>query len=213
MDRPAAGFDELPAGAAARPLWLVLDACVLMSSILRPLLLEMAEGGWFQPVWSERIGLEWRRNAARIWGVPPEALEAEWQAMCRRFPTADPGEASAYEAGLQYSDPKDRHVIAAGLASRARAGLQVAPEVRVLTWNLKDFNRSELRRQGLSVWDPDRQFAAWAGEDRGRMLAALATVPVHAQALGRIEPASVTLRRERLFRTGRLLSADLDSAN
>jgi len=200
-----------PEAAARPPLWLVLDACVLMSSILRPLLLEMAQAGWFRPVWSERIGLEWRRNAARIWGVAPEVLEAEWQAMCRRFPQADAGEVSAYETGLHYSDPKDRHVIAAGLASRARAGLQIAPQVRVLTWNLKDFNRSELRRQDLTVWDPDRQLAAWAAQDRLRMLASLATVPAHARALGRDEPLSTTLRRERLFRTGRLLASDLDS--
>ncbi len=202
-----------PPAAASRPLWLVLDACVLMSSILRPLLLEMAEAGWFRPVWSERIGLEWRRNASRIWGVPTEALEAEWLAMCRRFPEADPGDVSAYEAGLRYSDPKDRHVVAAGLASRARSGLQVAPEVRVLTWNLKDFNRSELRRQGLTVWDPDRQFAAWASEDRLRLLASLATVPRHARALGREEPVRVTLKRERLFRTGRLLAGELGMEN
>ncbi|MDX3904254.1 MAG: PIN domain-containing protein [Pigmentiphaga sp.] len=193
------------------PLWLVLDACVLMSSILRPLLLEMAGQGWFRPVWSERIGLEWRRNAARIWGVAPPVLEAEWASMCRRFPDADAGDVSPYEVGLTYSDPKDRHVIAAGLASRARAALQVQPELRVLTWNLKDFNRSELRRQGLSVWDPDRQLAAWVAQDRAGLLAALAGVPAYARALGRDEPLAATLRRERLFRTGRLLAGDLDS--
>ncbi len=59
-----------------------------------------------------------------------------------------------YEAGLRYSDPKDFHVIAAGLARRARCGLQVPPVVQVATWNLKDFNRSEMRRQGLDASIP-----------------------------------------------------------
>lgn len=193
------------------PLWLVLDACILMSSILRPLFLDLAESGWFRPVWSERIGLEWRRNAARIWKVAPAVLDAEWAAMTRRFPEADAGDVSAYEASLCYSDPKDRHVVAAGLASRARAALLVQPEVCVLTWNLKDFNRSELRRQDVGVRDPDRQLAAWAADDRPRLVQALRRLPDYARVLGREESAGAILRRERLYRTGRLLAGDIDS--
>ena len=189
------------------PLFLVLDACVLMSSILRPLLLDLAQDGWYRPLWSERIGLEWRRNAARIWGVEPEALAAEWAAMGARFPEADQGDLEAYEAGLRYSDVKDWHVIAAGLAGRARSTSQVTPEVRVLTWNLKDFNRGELKRQGLSAWDPDRQLSAWMQQDPVRMGRALESVRQHALARGRDEPIQETLKRERLFRCGRLLAA------
>ncbi len=51
----------------ATPPFIVLDACVLMSGILRRLLLRLAEAGVFQPVWTERIGEEWRRNACRMW--------------------------------------------------------------------------------------------------------------------------------------------------
>jgi len=193
------------------PLWLVLDACVLMSSILRPLFLDLAQSGWFRPVWSERIGLEWRRNAARIWEVAPEVLDEEWAAMGLRFPEANAGDVSAYEVGLHYSDPKDRHVVAAGLASRARNASAVRPEVCVLTWNLKDFNRSELRRLDVSVRDPDRQLAAWADADRPGLLAALRRLPDYARVLGRDESSAAILKRERLFRTARLLAGDLDS--
>ena len=42
----------------ATPPFIVLDACVLMSGILRRLLLRLAEAGVFQPVWTERIGEE-----------------------------------------------------------------------------------------------------------------------------------------------------------
>lgn len=178
----------------------MLDACVLMSSVLRPVLLDLAEAGCFHPVWSARIGDEWRRNAARIWQIPPETLQAQWDAMNRRFPNADAGDVTAYEVGLKYSDPKDVHVIAAGLASRARAAVRPA-DLRVLTWNLKDFDRSELRRAGMEVRDPDRQLFEWWEQDAGRMSTALARVPGYTEALGRPGEALVaTLKRERLYR-------------
>lgn len=199
-----------PAAPVRAPQFLVLDACVLMSSILRPVLLDVADAGFFQPVWSERIGQEWRRNAARIWSIAPDVLDGQWADMTARFPLADPGDLTAYEAGLRYSDEKDWHVIAAGLASRARSTSQMTPEVKVLTWNLKDFNKSELKRQGLTAWDPDRQLSAWLDADPARMAPLLRTVRTHALARGRDEPIEQTLKRERLFRCGRLLAA-LDS--
>jgi hypothetical protein len=190
----------LRGGAATPSLFLVLDACVLMSSVLRPVLLDLADAGCFHPVWSARIGDEWRRNAARIWQIPPETLQAQWDAMNARFPDADAGDCAAYEVGLKYSDPKDIHVIAAGLARRARAPVRPA-ELRVLTWNLKDFNRSELRRADMDVRDPDRQLFEWWQQDPERLSAALAKVPDHATALGRPgEALAVTLKRERLYR-------------
>ena len=130
-----------------------------MSSIMRRLLLRLADAGLFQPVWTERIGDEWRRNAARIWSLPPEQLEQQWADMNQRFPSANESNIEPYESILKYSDPKDFHVIAAGLARRARCGLQITPTVHVLTWNLKDFSRSELRRQNLNVYTPDRLLA------------------------------------------------------
>ena len=207
-DSSSTGAPVPAALAASRraPHYLVLDACVLMSSILRPLLLDVADAGFFRPIWSARIGQEWRRNAARIWAVAPEQLDAQWADMTARFPDADPGDLSAYEAGLRYSDEKDWHVIAAGLASRARSTSQMTPEVRVLTWNLKDFNKGELKRQGLTAWDPDRQLSAWLEQSPDPMLPLLMTVRTHALARGRDEPIAQTLKRERLFRCGRLLA-------
>ncbi|MFM9867098.1 PIN domain-containing protein [Achromobacter xylosoxidans] len=172
-----------------------------MSGILRRLLLRLADAGVFQPVWTERIGEEWRRNACRIWDIPPEVMAEFWAEMNARFPQAIEHDTQVYEAALRYSDPKDFHVISAGLARRARCGLPQTPVVQVLTWNLKDFNRSELRRQGLDVYNPDRMLAQWWQDGAGRMRDAIAQIPADYVALGREpEPLAATLHRERLYR-------------
>lgn len=74
--------------------YVVLDACALMPTILRRLLLRVAATGAYAPVWSARIGDEWRRNAARLWQMPLADLEAEWAAMNAAFPDADQGKAA-----------------------------------------------------------------------------------------------------------------------
>lgn len=180
-----------------------------MSGVLRPALLTLAHAGRFRPLWSERIGLEWRRNAARLWDIAPDILESEWRLMQEQFPLADAGDVSPYEVGLRYSDAKDWHVIAAGLAGRARSGLALRPEVTVLTWNLKDFNRSELRRQGLDSADPDRMLVRWWQEDPATLHGVLTDTLRELAEQGRPRQGNLveTLRRERLFRLARLAEA------
>ncbi|CAM5784088.1 PIN domain-containing protein [Castellaniella caeni] len=198
--------NQTPMPCSTSP-FVVLDACVLMSTVQRQLLLRLADQGVFQPVWTERIGEEWRRNAARLWQVPPEKLATQWAAMNQRFPDAMETNTAPYEAGLRYSDPKDFHVIAAGLARRARCGLQRPPAVQVMTWNLKDFNRSELRRQGLDVYSPDQLLADWWRAGSSRLEAAVQAVAADVVALGHPpEPLADTLQRERLHRLERLLA-------
>ena len=187
------------------PPFVVLDACVLMSTLQRQLLLRVADQRVFQPIWTEYIGEEWRRNAARLWQIPPAKLAAQWDAMNQRFPGAMEADTGPYEIGLRYSDPKDFHVIAAGLARRARCGLQRPPAVQVMTWNLKDFDRSELRRQGLDVYSPDQFLADWWRAESSRLDAAVHAVAADRVALGHTpEPLADTLERERLHRLKRL---------
>lgn len=187
------------------PPLVVLDACVLMSTLQRRLLLRLAAQGVFQPIWTERIGEEWRRNAARVWQIPTGKLAEQWDAMNRRFPSAMEVNTGPYEVGLRYSDPKDLHVIAAGLARRARCGMQHPPAVHVMTWNLKDFDRSELRRQGLDVYSPDQLLADWWRAGSSRLDAAVQAVAADCVALGHApEPLADTLQRERLHRLSRL---------
>uniref|UniRef100_UPI0039F01113 PIN domain-containing protein n=1 Tax=Bordetella sputigena TaxID=1416810 RepID=UPI0039F01113 len=180
-----------------------------MSSILRGLLLRLARDDVFAPIWSARIGEEWIRNAARLWKVPPEEVTRLWDDMQREFPDADAGNVQPYETGLRYSDPKDLHVIAAGLAKRARSALQRPPAVLVMTWNLKDFNRSEMRRLGLNVFDPDRLLSQWwAASPRALRLALQGTAADVATVGREPEPLSATLHRERLYRLRALVERD-----
>lgn len=189
--------------------FVVLDACILMSGVLRPALLQLARAGRYRPLWNQRIGQEWQRNAARIWDISAELLQHEWNLMQHAFPAADAGDVSAYETGLRYSDAKDHHVIAAGLAGRARCGLQATPEVTVLTWNLKDFNRPELRRQGLDACDPDRLLARWWQEDPEQIHGVIRATLRELAASGRERTGTLVeiLRRERLYRLARLADA------
>lgn len=179
------------------PSHVVLDACVLMPGILRRLLLRVGSMGLYQPVWSEYIGDEWRRNAARIWSIPPERLMQEWQAMQTAFPLASSDNLQEWQAGLRYSDPKDWHVIAA-----ARAALDREPEASIViaTWNLRDFNRSELRRLGMQAISPDTLLTRCWHAAPTVLLAALEGMAQDATDLGGTpEPIADALRRERLF--------------
>lgn len=179
------------------PSHVVLDACVLMPGILRRLWLRLAGMGLYEPIWSEYIGDEWRRNAARIWSIPAERLQQEWQDMQTAFPAACAGNLQEWKAGLRYSDPKDWHVIAAARDAQARS-----PEasIAIATWNLRDFNRSELRRLGLQAVSPDTLLARFWHAAPSALLAALEGMAQDASDLGGTpEPIADALRREHLF--------------
>src|SRR5690606_10254311 len=100
--------------------------------------------------------------------------------------------------GLQRSDPKDWHVIAAARAIRAR---RPDASVGIVTRNIRDFNRAELRSYGIALLDPD-QFLVRCWEQRPIQVSELlALLPGYAQAPGRaLDPVDAILRRERLFR-------------
>ncbi len=197
----APAYGSPASSVPALPGILVLDTCVLLSNVLRRVLLRLAAQGCFIPVWSERIGSEWRRNAARIWSVPLEEIEAQWAALQQAFPHADQGDVESFESGLQRSDPKDWHVIAAGRAAKGRHPGRTAA---VVTRNTKDFNRTELRGYGLTLFEPDELLLRFHHAHPQRMQTVMSDIPALATAPGR-EPASLEaiLKRERLFRLNR----------
>jgi predicted nucleic acid-binding protein len=184
------------------PETIVLDTCVLISNVLRRALLHLAAQGCFELAWSPVIGDEWRRNAARLWGVSDADVQEQWDALQVAFPLADQGDVSEFKSGLRRSDPKDWHVVAAGravLARRPQGG------VAIVTRNIRDFNRSELRGLGLELLDPDQLLLRCWQERPALMSDLLSKLPDYALAPGRdLEAVDVILRRERLFRLNRL---------
>ena len=80
---------------------------------------------------------------------------------------------------------------------------KVDQPVGILTRNLKDFNRSELRRLGISLWEPDQLLALYMAAHPDLMQRLLDGLPAlmltpEAQALD----THTLLKRDRLFSAG-----------
>jgi hypothetical protein len=187
------------------PQKLVLDACILMSGVLRPLFLHLGQLGWFDPIWSDQIGREWRRNAARLWSVDMALLEQAWEDMQLTFPQAnvDTWHSSHTLPTLQYSDAKDWHVILTGIQAKLTFP---DTDALILTWNIKDFRRSELRQHGLGLADPDRWLSRAFDEQPQALVTVIEQTLADLVSEGRRqpEPSAELLKRERLFRLAKL---------
>lgn len=180
-----------------------------MSGVLRPWLLLLAKEGLFQPVWSDRIGIEWKRNAARIWDIEASVLEHEWDTMQTQFASANVSHSPSIERNLpilRHSDAKDWHVIHAGWIART---LNPQKPAGIVTINIKDFSRSELRQLGLDLWEPDRLLSKWWEAHPEILMQSLHQVIDELVRDGRRHPAPLAdfLKRERLFRLNKLLTA------
>ena len=164
-----------------------LDTCVLYPPILRRFLLTLADGGAFEPLWSDGVAAEWLHVTAR------RGEDGAAQALARmaaRWPAGSvgPGEPEL----LDLPDAADRHVLAAALAGGAEV---------LLTLNLRDFPRRALAHHGLRAMMPD-DFAMdlWLA-DRAPVEAAVALVwpGLSGRAL------RAALRKGGLMRLGRAL--------
>ena len=87
----------------------------------------------------------------------------------------------------------------AGIAAVARS---VSGPVSVLTWNIKDFSRSELRKQSLGLTDPDRLLSLWWPTHKEVLREHIERTLNVLFASGRRQPEAVAtmLKRDRLFR-------------
>lgn len=185
------------------PRIVVLDTCVLISNVLRQGLLNLARQGCFAPAWSAIIGDEWVRNAARLWEIDVAQVQAQWDALQLAWPAADLGDVAQYKQGLERSDPKDWHVVAAARKALAQSSAQV--RVAVVTRNIRDFHRAELHHLGLELLDPDQLMVRCLEQYPDRAMAMLARIPEYAMEYGRPrEELGEILRRERLFRLNKL---------
>lgn len=142
---------------------VVLDACVLVPIRLATTLLWLAEACLFEPLWSEPILEEVQRTLPKV-GVAPE------QAIRRVSMMREAFGAAALIDGLDdlidhmRCDPKDRHVLAAGV----RGGADT-----VVTFNLKDFPDEAGEPYGIGICHPDRFLVQLLGEHTDTVLATL----------------------------------------
>lgn len=178
---------------------LVLDACVLYPTVMREVLLGVAERGGFRPVWSDRILEEWARAARKI--VPGGEAQArgEIALMHAAWPDACNPAAPGIEGRLWLPDPADRHVLAVAIAASADG---------IVTLNARDFPRGTLAGEGLRRVDPDGLLMElWQAGD-GDVAAAAEAVRARASAIsGQPWGMRVLLKKARLPRLGKALAA------
>ena len=125
---------------------IVIDTCVLYPTVMREMVLGVAETGAFQPVWSERILEEWARAARKIGPTGEAQARAEIALVSAAFPRARVSVPAGLASRLWLPDDNDVHVLAAAVAASADA---------IITLNIKDFPRSVLAEEGLQRLDPD----------------------------------------------------------
>ena len=124
---------------------VVLDACILYDSLLRDILLRLAEKELYQPVWSNVICEEVRRNLSKR--INLEKVDKLITIMNNAFPEAI---IDNYSTLPKVDEPrineKDRHVLAAAISSNAQV---------IVTNNLKDFPNDFLLEYNIEAQSPD----------------------------------------------------------
>ena len=136
---------------------VVLDACVLYAASLRDTLLRFAAAEFYDLLWSERILAEAERNLIADGRVNEIGARHLRDALDRAFDGATvPAEAIAGLEAAMTNNPKDRHVLAAAVASQAQA---------VITTNLKDFPEGASLPYGIEILHPDEFLMVLYGLD------------------------------------------------
>lgn len=124
---------------------VVLDACVLVPHPLFDTLLRAADTGLYEPRWSLQILDEVERTLVDKMGVDSEKAKGRITAMQRAFPHAQV-EGQEDLVDTMRNDPKDRHVLAAGVRTGAGA---------IVTANVKDFPATALAPYAIEALHPD----------------------------------------------------------
>ena len=122
---------------------IVFDTCVLVPSFLREVLLACAEVGQADYIVSHKILTEWSNVAkSKLDKLEAEIAVAEFR---KTHPLAISSDAASL-AQFWLPDLNDIHVLALAVEQNADA---------ILTFNKKDFPRSEVYRYDLQILDPD----------------------------------------------------------
>jgi len=151
----------------------VLDACVLVPYNLASLLLTLAEHGLLEPRWSETILAETHRALTTKIGLDEQRAVRRRNAMEQAFPEAEVVGFDVHINGLG-CHPKDRHVLAAAIASDADV---------IVTFNLEDFPDAACEPHGVVAIHPEQYLLELLATDREATLAAIV-----ADAARRVSP-------------------------
>ena len=126
---------------------VVLDSNVLFPFSLADLLLRCAEREVYDLYWSERILEELERNLVEERGLTSQQATYRLERMRQTFPAATvPADQITRLELAMTNDPKDRHVLAAAVASPAEA---------VVTFNLVDFPQQACDPHDVDALHPD----------------------------------------------------------
>lgn len=125
----------------------VLDACVLIPSGPRDILLRCAAVGLYRPHWSDEILVETERNLVSHGMAIAERAERTIWLMRQHFPEALVSGALYEQAqAIATNHPKDQHVLGAAIAANAEI---------IVTENLRDFPRDVLAPFGIEAMTTD----------------------------------------------------------
>ncbi|SFN30358.1 MULTISPECIES: PIN domain-containing protein [Salegentibacter] len=123
----------------------VLDTNVIYPIEIRDLLFWFAYYDLYTPKWSEHIFDEWKDVMKRK-GVEESVASKRAEKANLAFPDAMVNNYSALIPNLTLPDPKDCHVLAAGIKTNANV---------IVTNNIKDFPKEYLASFGLSAKTAD----------------------------------------------------------
>ncbi len=171
----------------------VLDTCVLYPPTLRDVLLSLAEAGLFRPLWTEDILRELR--AALIRRPGPGTVEERREQVDRLLTQIRGAFEDAMVTGhdplvaTMTNDPKDRHVLAAGVRGSAAA---------IVTFNLSDFPQTATKPLAIEAIHPEEFLLDQLDLDPDRVL----TVMRDQVGRNRRPPVSIEQLAQTLTRSG-----------
>lgn len=166
---------------------VLLDTCVIYPSILRSILLGVANEGLFSPLWSERIIEEWRRAAQRNHNEAEATIEI---ALLRVNWPKSQIEIGPENKSLFLPDENDIHVLQAAIEGNAD---------ELLTANLKDFPTSILSSHGIIRRSPDDFLLETAMSHRNEILKIIETVKKEA-----IRRSGISINNRKMLKSSRL---------
>jgi predicted nucleic acid-binding protein len=177
---------------------VLIDACVLYPTVLREIVLGLADKGDFTPLWSVRILEEWARAAARRGPGDEAVCRGEIALLRARWPEAEVTVSPSTVARLWLPDPDDIHVLAAAVDGQANL---------LLTLNIRDFPRRTLDAEAILLRHPDDFLTEALARSPASVRGTVETVHAEAERLlGKSLPLRSLLKRARLPRLGKALA-------